>query len=232
VREYCFTDVSHAFLASAKQHFGQDFPFLTYRLWNIEQPPALQQIETGGYDIAIATNVLHATRNLRNTLRNAKAALGGNGILVLNEISEKTVFASVLFGLIDGWSLAEDEAWRIPGSPGATPRSWRALLEREGFSPVLFPVAAAHDLGQQVIVAATNGLIRQPAGVSVSSAAAEAMPKVDLPQKQAGLEHMPDAAAAVEDIILSALAVTLDIQRETIVADRPFSDYGLDSILG
>jgi hypothetical protein len=41
--------------------------------------------EPGAYDVAIATNVLHATRNIRQALRHAKAALRRNGWLLLND---------------------------------------------------------------------------------------------------------------------------------------------------
>src|SRR5206468_6616856 len=85
IAEYCYTDVSKAFLMHAEETYGPSTPYLTYRLLNIEQPLESQGMEIGSYDLAIATNVLHATRNIRNTLRNVKAALKRNGVGVLNE---------------------------------------------------------------------------------------------------------------------------------------------------
>ncbi|WP_437994656.1 class I SAM-dependent methyltransferase [Sorangium sp. So ce145] len=41
----------------------------------------------GRFDLALATNVLHATRSIPRTLRNAKALLKENGWLVLNEVT-------------------------------------------------------------------------------------------------------------------------------------------------
>ncbi|MCX7366152.1 MAG: amino acid adenylation domain-containing protein [Alphaproteobacteria bacterium] len=222
IAEYCFTDLSRSFFNHARRRYGDDYPYLDYRLYDIERPLAEQGIAVGTYDIAIATNVLHATRRMRNTLRNAKAALSRNGLLILNEISDKTVFASVLFGLIDGWSLAEDEQWRIPGSPGLYPASWRSLLLQEGFTSVLFPAEPAHALGQQIVVAESDGVIRQ----RVSARSPEPQPAPVVEVAPAGADE------DVQGAILDALASSLSIDREAIELDVAFSDYGVDSILG
>ncbi|MEX2631036.1 MAG: SDR family NAD(P)-dependent oxidoreductase [Tistlia sp.] len=237
LEEYCYTDLSRSFFDHARQRYGEAYPYLRYRLFDVERPLDGQGIEAGGYDLVVATNVLHATRSLRNTLRNAKAALGANGLLVLNEISDKTVFASVLFGLIDGWSLAEDGHWRIPGSPGLYPAQWRSLLEQEGFAPVLFPAEADHALGQQIVVAESDGLIRQrdagerPAAARAARAASPVVSESP-PAAGAGVELGADLAGTVEALILEALAGALGIEREAIDLEVPFSDYGIDSILG
>ncbi|MEX3630100.1 MAG: SDR family NAD(P)-dependent oxidoreductase, partial [Burkholderia sp.] len=173
---YAYTDLSRAFFHHAKRRYGDAYPYLHYQILDIEAPLAGQGVDPGSYDIVIGTNVLHATRNMRNTLRNAKAALRNNGILIMNEISTKTIFASVLFGLIDGWSLAEDGHWRIPGSPGLFPERWHTLLSQEGYGPVLFPARDQHALGQQIVVAASDGVIRQrgeaPPALAARSASA------------------------------------------------------------
>jgi hypothetical protein len=41
------------------------------------------------------------------------------------------------------------------------PAGWRAVLQLEGFGPVLFPAGKAHDYGHQVIVAESDGVVRQ-----------------------------------------------------------------------
>ncbi|MBM3655246.1 MAG: class I SAM-dependent methyltransferase, partial [Alphaproteobacteria bacterium] len=133
IAEYCYSDLSRSFFNHARARYGDRYPFLDYSIFDAGAPLEPQGIAVGAYDLVLATNVLHATPNMRATLRNAKAALRAQGALILNEISDKTIFASVLFGLIDGWSLAQDEQWRIPGSPGLYPQDWRELMRQEGF---------------------------------------------------------------------------------------------------
>ena len=55
----------------------------------MESEAGPQGFEQGCYDIVIAANVLHATRDIRLALRNAKSLLKRNGFLLLNEITGK-----------------------------------------------------------------------------------------------------------------------------------------------
>lgn len=47
-----------------RKRFKADYPFVSYRVYNAEAEAAEQGISTDTYDIAIATNVLHATKIL------------------------------------------------------------------------------------------------------------------------------------------------------------------------
>ncbi len=64
-----------------------------------------------------ATNVLHATRDMDVTIQNCKALLRKGGLLIANELTMKTDFLTLTFGLTDGWWLHDDSEIRIPGSP-------------------------------------------------------------------------------------------------------------------
>jgi polyketide synthase PksR len=145
----------------AENEYGKQNPYLTYKIFHVEKPAVTQGIHAGEYDIVIAANVLHATKNIRQTLRNAKAVLKKNGLLLLNEMSKNNLFVHLTFGLLEGWWLHEDSELRIPGCPGLFPEKWKTVLESEGFYPVFFTADRAHDLGQQIIVAESDGIIRQ-----------------------------------------------------------------------
>ncbi|TMD02207.1 MAG: class I SAM-dependent methyltransferase [Chloroflexi bacterium] len=54
VAEYCYTDLSQAFLLHAREAYGAQHPFLSYRLFDVEQAPEGQGIEAGAYDVVIA----------------------------------------------------------------------------------------------------------------------------------------------------------------------------------
>ncbi|XP_017302770.1 uncharacterized protein LOC103516990 isoform X1 [Diaphorina citri] len=245
INEYCYTDISKSFLNHAYKFYGSKYPYLVYKLWNIEKSLISQDINIGDYDIVIATNVLHATKNIRNTIRNVKAALKINGIAILNEISNKTIFASVLFGLIDGWSLAEDTYLRIPGSPGLYAQDWFLLLQQEGYHNISFPVIREHKLGQQIIVAHSNGIIRQNSfnnlnkdNIHSSSLLTQNNSyklKNNIQNKNFISEKNIDKSVLmnfIQNSILNALSESLIIQIDIIKLNIPFSDYGIDSILG
>ncbi len=229
VAEYCYTDLSKAFLFHAEAAYGPAHPYLTYRTLDIGAPLAAQGIALAGYDLVIATNVLHATPDVRRSVRNAKAALRPGGLLLLNELSDKRLYSHLTFGLLDGWWLYEDPALRIEGSPVLAPDTWRFVLEQEGFRAVRFPAHDALAQGQQIVAAASDGVIRQahaatpvarPAPEPVRAAATSA------PAVQArALGALRDTVAASVGAVLRSGAAEIDL-------DQPFSDYGLDSILG
>ncbi|MEV4922760.1 SDR family NAD(P)-dependent oxidoreductase [Streptomyces roseoverticillatus] len=161
IETYTYTDLSQAFLNDARTSYGPGVPYLTCARLDAEQPLAGQGIDPGSYDLVIAANVLHATRDIRNTLRNAKAALRDGGWLLLNELSGFDLFAHLTFGLLEGWWLSEDASLRVPGSPALSPGKWREVLEGEGFPSVVMVLPEARELGQQIIAARSDGIARQ-----------------------------------------------------------------------
>ncbi|GFE82931.1 hypothetical protein GCM10011487_49310 [Steroidobacter agaridevorans] len=241
VEEYCYTDLSKAFFLHAEENYVPGNPYIVCRRLDIEQPIEPQGIDVGTYDVVIATNVLHATRDIRQTLRNAKAALRNNGFLLLNEISDKSLSPHLTVALLDGWWLFQDPELRIPGCPGLYPQSWKRVLEEEGFCSVQFPVEQAHVLGNQVIVARSNGLIRQrvesvvpPQVVAKAPAPIPRRASNPLSTSTVAVERAPavSSSAHVRDAILGCLSKTLKVPAASIGAEIAFSDYGIDSILG
>jgi polyketide synthase PksM len=244
IEEYCYTDISKAFLMYGQERFGQEASYLTFRLFNVEQPLESQAMQAGEYDVVIAANALHATKNIRSTLRNAKATLKRCGLLVLNEFCGHSLFAHLTFGLLDGWWSYDDAAIRIPGTPGLSPESWHRVLAGEGFESIVFPAQTSHDIGQQIIVAYSNGVIRQkhlaamsfPAPrLSERSSSLMSHPRAVGVVKSLQSEESVDAATLAEqvrEVIVETLANSLKIDVAIIDADESFADYGLDSIIG
>ena len=229
VEEYCYSDVSRAFLDHGERAFSGGRLFLKFKRLDIEQAPAADDPGLGSYDLVIAANVLHATRDIRRTLRHAKAALKRHGQLILDEIAGPSLFAHLTFGLLPGWWLFGDASLRIPGSPGLYPQSWERVLREEGFGSVAFPAHAAHRFGQQVIVADSDGLIRVEKRATIERTEG-------VVQKREALK--PSALApggsrnAVKDRMIGLLSEFLKIPGSQLAHDTPFSDYGVDSILG
>lgn len=163
IDEYYYTDKSRAFLAHGKESFGAANPYLSYKIFDVEQS-FLDQKLIGKFDLVLAANVIHATKDIRNTLTVVKSLLCKNGILLMNEISDKTAFTHFTFGLLDGWWMYRDNDIRIPGCPGLYPAQWKKVLESEGFTASTI-LGSEFNLGQQVICAQSNGLIKRHSGI-------------------------------------------------------------------
>ncbi|AOO62161.1 type I polyketide synthase [Bacillus velezensis] len=228
IAEYCFTDISKAFLLHAEDVFGPEYPYVTYKIFNAEQPVSTEVPDIGTYDAVIATNVLHATKNIRSTLRHAKAMLQKNGQLFINEINSRTIFNHVTFGLLEGWWLYEDHDLRIPGCPGVEPAGWAEALSLEGFVHPLFPAEAAHDLGQQIIAAESDGTVR----LALPQASEEKPER--RPYDADGLSddtlHFSLREKSVE-LMKKVIGEALKVPAHRLLSHEPLTAYGLDSIL-
>ncbi|MGX4256847.1 SDR family NAD(P)-dependent oxidoreductase [Bacillus sp. YH3-2-B2] len=228
IAEYCFTDISKAFLLHAEDIFGPEYPYVTYKIFNAEQPVSTEAPDIGTYDAVIATNVLHATKNIRSALRHAKAMLQKNGQLFINEINSRTVFNHVTFGLLEGWWLYEDHDLRIPGCPGVEPAGWSEALSLEGFVHPLFPAEAAHDLGQQIIAAESDGTVR----LALPQASEEKPER--RPYDADGLSddtlHFSLREKSVE-LMKKVIGEALKVPAHRLLSHEPLTAYGLDSIL-
>ncbi|MFF2529130.1 SDR family NAD(P)-dependent oxidoreductase [Brevibacillus sp. NPDC058079] len=245
IEEYCYTDISKAFLMFAQKEYGPHVPYLTYQIFNVEAPFAEQGVREGYYDLVIAANVLHATKDIRKTLRHTKAVLRENGLVLLNEISSNSLFLHLTFGLLEGWWLSEDTDVRIPGSPALTPACWQKVLENEGFHTISFPAREAHDLGQQIVLGKSDGVLHPDVrvGASVSPIARETVQQAKAEGKvssQPAPQNIPSQSVVTEqtvtdyvkDMIIEKLVTALEVNVDSVDVDEPFRDYGLDSILG
>jgi SAM-dependent methyltransferase/NAD(P)-dependent dehydrogenase (short-subunit alcohol dehydrogenase family)/acyl carrier protein len=129
--EYCYTDISAAFLSRAKVRF-KHYSFFQYRTLDIERDPRSQGFESGQFDIIIASNVLHATIDLRSTMNNVRRLLAPSGIVLLVEGIRPERWVDLTFGLTEGWWRFRDYDLR-PSYPLLAQTSWMDLLSKTGF---------------------------------------------------------------------------------------------------
>ncbi|MFF7995587.1 beta-ketoacyl synthase N-terminal-like domain-containing protein, partial [Kitasatospora xanthocidica] len=237
VEEYSFTDLSRAFLQQAEAAFRAEAPYLRTAILDIERPPAEQGVATAAYDVVLATNVLHATRRVREAVAHAKSLLRPGGLLVLNEMNDSSMLSHVAFGLLEGWWLHEDAELRMPASPALPPASWETVLSEAGFRSVYFPVAEVPGVEGQIVIAESDGILPAAADRGPRAAAGAAEPAAVPAAVPAVVPAVVPAAAARPTVghraaLLAELAATLQMPEAGVVGDRAFRDYGLDSILG
>ncbi|MCB0212927.1 MAG: SDR family NAD(P)-dependent oxidoreductase, partial [Anaerolineae bacterium] len=151
--EYIFTDLSPTFVAKAQARFT-DYDFVAYRPLDIEQAPVEQGFSFHQTDMVIAANVLHATKDLRQTLTHIRQLLTPGGQLVLLEATAPRRWIDLTFGLTDGWWRFQDQRRDYPLITAA---EWQTLLLDCGFGEVSF-VEETH-LGQAVIVAQADQIV-------------------------------------------------------------------------
>ncbi|HEX6969589.1 MAG TPA: SDR family NAD(P)-dependent oxidoreductase [Micromonosporaceae bacterium] len=215
--EYCYTDISSAFLRRGTDAFADRYPFLTFATLDIERDPAAQGFTPHSYDLVLATNVLHATTRIDHTLAQVRRLLRADGTLLVNEVTAGSHFLTLTFGLTPGWWKFQDEGDRLPHSPLLAPRQWWDALTAAGFSAprtLGFPDVAPAQLGQ-CLLAAT---VAQPESGSAvpdpKNAAAEAV-----------------APAAVRGYVRSVFAEVLRFRADDLADQVTFENYGVDSLV-
>ena len=219
---YDYTDVSLKFIQHGRKQYGH-YEFVDFHVLDIEKAVKAQGFARQNIDLLIATNVLHATRNMNVTLKNAKSLLRIGGKFIINEAVETHVFSTLTFGLLKGWWLAEDRHNRLPGSPLLSVPMWQRLLEDEGFVSVqtLAPVVET-GVSQNVFAAQSDGRIslhEEPEPVAMAAASIVDMPEDD--------EKLNMLAQKLRHIV----AAVIEVEAEKINPDCAYVDMGVDSIL-
>ena len=168
--DYTFTDVSAAFQAGAEARFGGGDSPVEYHVLDIEKDPGEQGFSAHAYDLVIAANVLHATRDLAETLVNCRNLLAPSGQLMVVEGTRPLGWLDLTFGLLEGWWRFEDR-YR-PDYALASEAVWRRALADAGFGEVAVVGAgeAGDDVAQGVIVARGPAQIAESAGTWVLAA--------------------------------------------------------------
>ena len=170
--DYTYTDISAGFFADAESRFGEREASIDYRVLDIEKDPVAQEFAPHCYDLVIAANVLHATRDLGETLAHCRTLLAPSGQLLALENQRAQSWLDLTFGQLDGWWRFAD-AYR-PHHALASPAVWRRVLGDTSFEDVaMLGVDESDSAGppdRGVILARGPATVAPPQGLWVLAA--------------------------------------------------------------
>ncbi|KAF4847444.1 Reducing polyketide synthase [Colletotrichum siamense] len=131
---YTFTDISSGFFPQAKIKFADEVRRMIFKTLDIETDVVDQALTPATYDIIVASNVLHATRDIEASLKNVRKLLKPGGFLLLLEVtSVDKVLVPYLMGAVPGWWYFEDRWRKDTFSPLLTTGKWHEVLQASGF---------------------------------------------------------------------------------------------------
>ena len=164
--DYVYTDISPGFFGDAEARFGGPEAGMEYRVLDIERDPAEQGFAPHRHDLVVAANVLHATRDLGESLRYCRRLLAPSGVLVLVEAVEAQAWLDLTFGLVEGWWRFADR-YRADHALLSAP-DWRRALADSGYQEVAtLGEGADTGLGAAVLLARGPAEVRPDPGVWV-----------------------------------------------------------------
>ena len=129
-QHYDYTDISAGYFEQAKERF-KCYPRVRYRTLDISEDPILQGFEHEAYDLIIASNVLHTTPSLKESLINARKLLHPEGTLYLEELFSNYKIFNFIMGVLPGWWLGVNDG-RV-NEPYVSPERWDEELRQAGF---------------------------------------------------------------------------------------------------
>lgn len=239
---YFYTDISPYLINHGKNIFQKIYPFIKFKIFNIELPPELQDFEPNSTDIIIGSNVVHATKNLNKTISLLKRLLKTNGILLLNEVVKPLDFLTVTFGLTEGWWLFEDQEIRLKNSPLLTPTQWERTLIHHGFKNIkkLLPLDLGIDTADQLIILAeSNGIVKIEPIEEISSNKkhtnlnsdknSDSSYQIDSLIKSVSSEKV--TKEMVINLIKEIFSDAAKVKNKEIDIQKKFESYGIDSLL-
>ncbi|MBF6328236.1 type I polyketide synthase [Nocardia transvalensis] len=160
--EYVYSDLSELFLAKARERFAEH-DFMDYRILDIESDIEAQGFDPHYFDIVVASNVLHATASLRDTLDNVKRLMTSQGLLLIVEGAVSPHWVDLTFGMTEGWWKFADHDLR-PSYPLLSDAAWREFLPTAGFEhvQVFSERATSEQSGNSVVLARGQALDLEP----------------------------------------------------------------------
>jgi len=162
---YWYTDISSSFTNYGQTEFGKNCPFINFQILDIEKPIETQGFTRGTMDLVIASNVLHATKRMNQTLAQVRRLLKANGLILINEATNNHDYATLTFGLTDGWWRFEDKEIRQADSPLLSSTQWRQLLGINGIRHLHLleiPSFKEKEFNQTVLLGESDGIVYLP----------------------------------------------------------------------
>ncbi|MEI7568914.1 MAG: MupA/Atu3671 family FMN-dependent luciferase-like monooxygenase, partial [Alcaligenaceae bacterium] len=234
--DYCFTDISLGFIERARLEMGPVHPCLRFELLDIANHPQTQGFNTGYADVVIASNVLHATTDINTTIAHAKTLLRPGGLLVVNEVTSVQDYATLTFGLLDGWWSYSDSDSRLAHSPLLSVPLWLDRLKTAGFSEVKgfgLPGLSDDDMPQGIVAAISDGWVEQHINHAPLQTKEREANAVTLSHAKPRMQVIIDGVASFEDGIEYArqvLGKALGMKPAAIASQTQFASYGFDSL--
>ncbi len=240
--EYTYTDISPIFTERARQKFSQ-YPFVRYQPLDIENDPEAQGLNGQEFDLIIAANVIHATRDLKTTLQHVLKLLGPQGVFIMLEVTSPQRWVDITFGMTDGWWRFIDRDLR-PDYPLLSRPKWIEFLQTVGFAeaatiPQVRADGQSATIEEAVIIAcAPSAVARSVATVGswLIYAAHDTETKDSLGIKLAGLLRADGETCLVCDPQAADIAEVIDqaglIRGFVFLASRASQAHGLAAWTG
>ncbi|KAI1379651.1 fatty acid synthase S-acetyltransferase [Hypoxylon crocopeplum] len=128
--KYTFT--SMGFISGKDQQ--KPFPNMEYATLDISKDLEEQEFEGRQYDLIIASNAVHVTKNVQEGLKNIKKLLRPDGRLLLQELCSTSKWINYIFGVLPSWWYGSADG--RPNEPYFDVKRWESEVLTAGFERI------------------------------------------------------------------------------------------------
>ncbi|MFN6514074.1 MAG: beta-ketoacyl synthase N-terminal-like domain-containing protein [Nostoc sp. CreGUA01] len=158
ITNYTFTDVGGFFLNAAKKKFS-DYPFIEYRLLDLERSLQEQGYSSHSFDVIVAFQVLHVARNIGETLDRIRSLLAPGGLLLFWETTQPRLEFEFIDALLMN-PIKDADGERNMCNPFLSKEQWQQELKSHDFVQVTafseFAPFTGHIIVAQASASATD----------------------------------------------------------------------------
>lgn len=127
--EYHLTDISRTLVIQAENRAAsiKHSCSLYFHTFDITKSATSQGLEFSNFDYIIGLDVIHATRNVKESISNLKNLLTKNGHLILIE-SIPTCWLTCIWGCLPSWWIHDDKYRKRGAGPLLSKNKWEQVL--------------------------------------------------------------------------------------------------------
>jgi SAM-dependent methyltransferase len=142
VERYLITEPNAFFLRCGQRKLARQYPGLPLE-WgtlNLDLPWNTQGINPGEFDLVYAVNVMHISKDLLFSLKEARSALASDGWLVIGECLRpyfnQPIYPELMFQILESFTNVQTDPEIRPNPGFLTAEHWRRAFTRAGFQRV------------------------------------------------------------------------------------------------
>jgi SAM-dependent methyltransferase len=140
LERYVITEPNAYFRRCNQRKLTKQYPNLPLE-WStvdLDSPWSAQGVGSGEFDLVYAVNVMHVSKNLLFSLKEARTALATDGWLVIGECvrpyDNQPMYPELMFQILDSFTNVETNPEFRPNAGFLTAEQWRRAFLRAGFA--------------------------------------------------------------------------------------------------
>jgi polyketide synthase PksN len=140
LERYVVTEPNAYFRRCNQRKLAAQYPNLPleWKTLDLDLPWSAQEIAPGEFDLVYAVNVMHISKNLLFSLKEARSALAADGWLVIGECvrpyDDQPMYPELMFQILDSFTNVETDPDIRPNPGFLTAEQWRRAFLKAGFT--------------------------------------------------------------------------------------------------